>query len=369
MAVNIIGESEPSKPSLSVLTLMEVPVGKPVVTNAYGVGSSSIRLHWVPPSQSTIYGEFSGYRITFRFRDKPEEKKVIVIRDPIIRDFTINNLATFTRYIISVQVFNPRGEGPSTSVGVKTGEGVSSAPSNFTAVGITDNSIRLKWNGPEKPNGIIRGYKIYIVHFVRNLTKINKLTIHHPENFEQVLYNLNPFTRYSIWIRAYNWKMEGDSSKTLEIQTDVRSPSAPNITNLTCISVNKLYLQWKRPQIVYGNVDYYTIYYRSENFEDFREVVTTPSYDKKGHATIIPNLTENTSYEVKVRGVCRSVVERSKLYKGRFSPSWKVIVQNNCRGVLGSLHDDKPASARKITDDVCFACLMLLYIVSFCIWR
>lgn len=59
-----------------------VPVGKPVMTIAHNTSSNSIYLSWKPPALDTIFGEFLGYRITYRARDvKPENVNEILIRE------------------------------------------------------------------------------------------------------------------------------------------------------------------------------------------------------------------------------------------------------------------------------------------------
>ncbi|KAG8196608.1 hypothetical protein JTE90_014166 [Oedothorax gibbosus] len=84
MAVNAIGASEPSKESYYMVTLREVPDGKSTITSAVNASSTSIRLKWAPPPANTIHGEFIGYRITYRPRDRPEEREII-LRFPALR--------------------------------------------------------------------------------------------------------------------------------------------------------------------------------------------------------------------------------------------------------------------------------------------
>ncbi|XP_067128847.1 tyrosine-protein phosphatase 99A-like isoform X4 [Centruroides vittatus] len=368
VAVNAIGGSEPSKESYYMVTLREVPDGRPTIASAYNVSSTSIRLQWAPPPESTIHGEFLGYRITFRPRDKPEEEKVITIRDPTVRGYTIRNLATFTQYIVSVQVFNPEGDGPPTSVAVMTDEGIPSAPLNLTVVRVTDSSIRLRWHQPERPNGVVRGYKVYYLHMARNLTETRKTTDLR-RDMEFVLANLNPYTQYKIWIKAYTWKTEGDSSRIIDVRTDVQGPSAPNIVNLTCQSLDSLFLQWERPQTFYRNIDYYLVYYRSEDSWEFQELIMTAPEDRIDHAMFIPNLTANTLYEVKVRGVTHSIIENSKAYKGQFSTSRKVVLQNKCPSFTGSPYTDTTVSAGMVAGVMCASFALLLAIISFILWR
>lgn len=163
---------------------------------AHNTSSSSVRVSWKAPPLSTIHGEFLGYRITYRPRDKQqsEDTKEIYIRDSSVevcdiinlnyesaerrracastghnchhcvaartmaalagsgevdkmfnmqrlrqgenihavhyillsnttQSHEVNNLETFTQYLVSVQVFNPEGLGPSSTVLIMTDEG------------------------------------------------------------------------------------------------------------------------------------------------------------------------------------------------------------------------------------------------------
>ena len=65
--------------------LFTVPEGKPTITAAHNTSATSIYLAWKPPSRDTIHGEFLGYRIGYRRREKAdEEMKNVYIRDPAV---------------------------------------------------------------------------------------------------------------------------------------------------------------------------------------------------------------------------------------------------------------------------------------------
>lgn len=67
------------------LPLFAVPEGKPTITAAHNTSATSIYLAWKPPGRDTIHGEFLGYRIGYRRREKAdEEMKNIYIRDPAV---------------------------------------------------------------------------------------------------------------------------------------------------------------------------------------------------------------------------------------------------------------------------------------------
>lgn len=59
----------------------------------------------------------------------------------------------WTQYLVSLQVFNPAGRGPSVVVPVMTDEGIPSAPLNLTADKVTQASVLLHWAEPAQPNG------------------------------------------------------------------------------------------------------------------------------------------------------------------------------------------------------------------------
>lgn len=59
-----------------------VPIGKPITTIAHNTSATSLYISWKPPPPDTILGEFLGYRITYRTRDKHNhDLREIYIRD------------------------------------------------------------------------------------------------------------------------------------------------------------------------------------------------------------------------------------------------------------------------------------------------
>lgn len=61
---------------------------------AHNTSSTSVRISWKAPPTDTIHGEFLGYRITYRARDKqPEDIKEIYIRDSNVEVCSVINLS------------------------------------------------------------------------------------------------------------------------------------------------------------------------------------------------------------------------------------------------------------------------------------
>lgn len=93
--------------SIPDFCLFAAPSGKPTITTAHNKSSSSIHISWRPPHPDTIHGEFLGYRITYRPRDRGEDAfKEIYIRDPNVevrrrkKKYTPNAIASSSWEII-----------------------------------------------------------------------------------------------------------------------------------------------------------------------------------------------------------------------------------------------------------------------------
>lgn len=76
--------------------ILSVPAGRVTITNAKNESSSSVYLSWLAPPADTIFGEFLGYRISYKPRARTTNKKEIYIRDntvtvsnPLLLDFKI----------------------------------------------------------------------------------------------------------------------------------------------------------------------------------------------------------------------------------------------------------------------------------------
>ena len=168
VAVNGVGLSQESEQSYYMITLREVPSGKPTITSAHNTSSDSIFLAWEPPHPGTLHGEFLGYQLSYRERDLDRENNTVVdIKGPGAREFTIKSLRVFTQYLVSLEVRNPEGLGPATTVVVMTDEGVPSAPLNVSTHSITNTSVTVTWEQPSDPNGVIEGYRFILrVEFI-----------------------------------------------------------------------------------------------------------------------------------------------------------------------------------------------------------
>ncbi|XP_064093654.1 tyrosine-protein phosphatase 99A-like isoform X2 [Macrobrachium nipponense] len=358
-----------------MITLRELPEGKPIFTAAYNASATSLQLHWKPPDLSTIHGEFLGYHITLKPRDVPtmhsDEPVRITIRNSNVTSHTVQGLRTYTQYLVSLQVFNPEGDGPMSTVAVMTDEGIPGPPENLEVVAVHDRSVDLRWAEPTEPNGEIRGYRVYYMQ--GNVTTSVKTVHANSADINFSLHELAPNTRYKIWTKAYTQRHEGKSSAPVNVDTDFSAPGAPVISNLTCQPDATLYLQWLRPAVLYGTVDLYYIYYRPEDSFEFEEIAVNSVNNRLEHNFLLTNLSYNTMYEVKVRGgtYSRFFKTNNKTYKGPFSQPRKIPLFPDCHKV--ALRDPSQAglemSAGIIAGIICATFALFLLVVAMVIWR
>ena len=278
------------------------------------------------------------------------------IKDPQITRYTIQKLEIYTQYRVSLQVYNPEGLGPATTVVVMTDEGVPSMPVNVSLREVTNSTVRVLWRQPTHPNGIIQGYRLYFNY--QNFTDVK--TVREPkEKMSYLLAGLSPFTEYNIWLRAFTWKNEGQQSQRLPVQTDVSAPSRPIITNLTCKDEQSIYLQWDRPTSYFKQIDFYHIFYKNENQDEFKEVAvgtnaTFAPNSVVGSKLLIEGLQTNLMHTVKIRAATRSIYDAAIVYNGTFSEDQKILLRRNCDLVQASFTRSSSTSAKSAsssTDD------------------
>ena len=70
------------------------------------------------------------------------------------------------------------------------------------------------------------------------------------------------YTRYKIWVKAFTFKNEGQSSDPIEVLTDVTGPGAPLFRNVSCVNDVTLSLEWSMPITYDRSVDYFIVHYR-----------------------------------------------------------------------------------------------------------
>ena len=76
-----------------------------------------------------------------------------------------------------------------------------------------------------------------------------------------------PFSNYSISVKAFTRSVEGRESVSVSVTTDVSPPSPPRLGSVSCQPDSALLLSWRRPQYFSGGIDYYLVSYSRSDGE------------------------------------------------------------------------------------------------------
>ncbi|XP_069760121.1 phosphatidylinositol phosphatase PTPRQ [Narcine bancroftii] len=173
--------------------------------------------------------------------------------------YVVRELVPYTDYIVRVSAFTVVGEGPPSSISLKTPQYVPSSVRNVTYKNLTSTSVLIFWDPPAMPNGIITHYTLYAVEegtaeaFQRTVMS-NNIT----------LTGLKKFTEYKMRVTASTSAGESALSgeDDLFVQTLEDEPESPpeNLTfnNITATTVH---LSWSTPERPNGIIIYYEVIY------------------------------------------------------------------------------------------------------------
>ncbi|KAM3618749.1 uncharacterized protein V6R79_024484 [Siganus canaliculatus] len=143
----------------------DVPTAAPRDVAVEVFNTTVLRVSWTPVPPTTVRGHLGGYNVHWlRKRSLLNPNKILDERHsmsfPGKRTHTIvPGLEPFSEYRLTVNVFNKKGNGPSSDpVVFSTPEGVPVQVPILTASNAQKDSILLVWGPPLEVNGILTGY-------------------------------------------------------------------------------------------------------------------------------------------------------------------------------------------------------------------
>uniref|UniRef100_A0AAQ4PT27 Sidekick cell adhesion molecule 1a n=1 Tax=Gasterosteus aculeatus aculeatus TaxID=481459 RepID=A0AAQ4PT27_GASAC len=159
-AYNSIGPG-PWSDTVAALTAESVPSGSPVNVTAEAVSSTRILLKWSALPQAQRNGVVLGYKVTYSEKDSGGPPTVQVAEGEGGVTLLLDALQKYSMYVLQVLAYTRMGDGPqSNPVLLRTKEDVPGPPVRMVFPEVRLSSIRVVWQPPTNPNGIILGYQI-----------------------------------------------------------------------------------------------------------------------------------------------------------------------------------------------------------------
>uniref|UniRef100_A0AAQ5Y217 Sidekick cell adhesion molecule 1a n=1 Tax=Amphiprion ocellaris TaxID=80972 RepID=A0AAQ5Y217_AMPOC len=158
-AFNSIGPG-PWSHTVAARTAESVPSGSPVNVSAEAVSSSRILLTWSALPQAHKNGVILGYKVLYSQKDSEDPPSVQVSEGEGSVSLLLGWLQKYKVYELQVLAFTQIGDGPpSNPILTRTKEDVPGPPVRMVFPEVRLSSVRVVWQPPAFPNGIILGTK------------------------------------------------------------------------------------------------------------------------------------------------------------------------------------------------------------------
>lgn len=325
VAVNSIGQSSPSDPSNTFLTLEEVPEAPPQNLIATSDNSSVIHIKWNHPAKDTINGELKGYQI-FYTRSDLKVVSAITFEKTDSTELDIPGVEPYSEYLIQVAALNTQGRGPLASTAVVTAEGRPSKPSITHVSKNTPTTVMVHWVEPKEMNGRLQSYELQWISKKTGIVKTKVIKGLLSNKMAENITNLEPYMSYEMRVRAVTGGGYGEFSDRYPAMTDVSAPGAPILLNVTTVGTDKIYIRWQPPENFYREIDEYLIevddldsYFRekkkihSSELNPVKEEGQVLYYE-----TEVIDLPTNRRYSIRIAGLTQSLFNAYQ-YLGNFS--------------------------------------------------
>ncbi|XP_041838887.1 protein sidekick-1-like isoform X2 [Melanotaenia boesemani] len=159
-AFNSIGPG-PWSHTVAAHTAESVPSGSPVNVTAVAVSSSRIMLTWSALLHAQRNGVILGYKVLYSEKDSEGPPSVQLAEGEGNLSLLLLALQKYTMYVLQVLAYTRIGDGPpSNPILLRTKEDVPGPPLRMVFPEVRLTSVRVVWQPPVFPNGIILGYQI-----------------------------------------------------------------------------------------------------------------------------------------------------------------------------------------------------------------
>ncbi|KAG7214634.1 hypothetical protein INR49_010526 [Caranx melampygus] len=265
------------------------PPGTPIVTETT---ATSVTITWDSGNPDPV----SYYII--QYRAKGPDSKYETVDSITTTRYSIGGLYPNTEYEIRVSAFNSIGQGPpSTRVEARTGEQApASPPRNVQAHIISQNTVMVRWEEPEEPNGQVKGYRVY--YTMDPSRPMNEWQIHNvQDSVITTIQSLVTSETYTIQVLAFTSVGDGPFSDPVHVKVMPGVPGQPGKFRVGRVTDTSIELTWEPAYTKEGIVNY-ELLYKPVKFGSLEKLTFGPrnSYTVEG-------LKANTEYSFSLAAI------------------------------------------------------------------
>ncbi|KAK7945762.1 hypothetical protein WMY93_001490 [Mugilogobius chulae] len=241
--------------------------GTPVVTETT---ATSVTITWDSGNPDPV----SYYII--QYRAKGPDNKYETVESITTTRYSIGGLYPNTEYEIRVSAVNSIGQGPpSTQVHARTGEQApASPPRNVQAHIISANTVMVRWEEPEEPNGQVKGYRVY--YTMDPSRPMNEWQIHNvQDSVITTVQHLVASETYTIQVLAFTSVGDGPASDPVHVKVTPGVPGQPGKFRVGKVTDTSIELIWE-PAYTKESIINYELLYRPVKFGSVEKLTFGP---------------------------------------------------------------------------------------------
>ncbi|XP_056302888.1 receptor-type tyrosine-protein phosphatase S [Danio aesculapii] len=263
--------------------------GTPIVTETT---PTSITITWDSGNPDPV----SYYII--QYRAKSPDSKFETVESITTTRYSIGGLYPNTEYEMRVSAVNSIGQGPPSSrTEARTGEQApASPPRNIQARIISSSAVMVRWDEPEEPNGLIKGYRVY--YTLEPSLPVSAWQIQHVQDSTiTTVQSLLPSETYTIRVLAFTAVGDGPFSDPVHVKVRPGVPGQPGKFQAGRVTDTSVELSWE-PAFSKEPVKAYQLIYKAPeiSFEEKKSLEPRLSY-------VVENLQANTEYSFSLAAV------------------------------------------------------------------
>uniref|UniRef100_G3P9R9 Sidekick cell adhesion molecule 2a n=1 Tax=Gasterosteus aculeatus aculeatus TaxID=481459 RepID=G3P9R9_GASAC len=301
-AINGIGSGPWSQP-VHGRTRESVPSSGPTNVSAFATTSSSILVRWGEVPETDRNGLILGYKVVYREKDSDKAPNFWEVEGNTTHSVQLSGLGKYVLYEIQVLAFTRIGDGRSSSPSIleRTLDDVPGPPVGILFPEVRTTSVRLIWQPPAQPNGIILAYQIT---YRRNSSNSNAATVDvlSPSARQYTASGLKPEMVYVYRLTAQTRKGWGEAAEALVVTTEKRArpqPTSRPVVPQEEVQARRVLLSWEPGSDGLSPVRYYTVQYRE--LPDSNWTVHSASVRHETQSYMVDRLKPFTSYQFRVK--------------------------------------------------------------------
>ncbi|XP_051904168.1 protein sidekick-2-like [Hippocampus zosterae] len=301
-AVNGVGSGPWSRP-VRGRTRESVPSSGPANVSAFATASSRILVRWGPVPETERNGLILGYKVIYKEKDSDAAASLWAVEGNGSHSVLLTGLGKYVLYEIRVLAFTRVGDGRSSAPSVleRTLDDVPGPPVGILFPEVRTTSVRLIWQPPAQPNGIILAYQ---VTYRSNSSGSSGATVDvlSPSARQYAAAALRPQTAYVFGLSAQTRKGWGEVAEALVVTTEKRArpqPTGRPVAPQRHVRARRVLLSWEPGSDGLSPVRYYTVQYRELPRRDW--TLHSASVGREVHNYTLDRLKPFTSYQFRVK--------------------------------------------------------------------